>query len=69
MRKLFVIAAAVATLLATGILTSRSDAMTTGTPAGVGFARKPPRWLRAGDMVTVRIDRIGELRNPVIAET
>ena len=38
MRKLFVTAAAVATLLATGILTTRSDAMTTGTPAGVRAA-------------------------------
>ena len=38
MRKLFVTAAAVATLLTTGILTSRSDATTTGTPAGVRAA-------------------------------
>ncbi len=31
----------------------------TGTPQGVGFARKPPRWLKAGDMVTVTIEKIG----------
>ena len=40
----------------------------TGTPAGVGMARQPPRWLRPGDVVTVEIDGIGALTNPVIAE-
>jgi len=44
------------------------DIVSTGTPSGVGFARKPPRYLRAGDEVVVRIDGIGELRNPVVAE-
>lgn len=40
----------------------------TGTPAGVGMARHPPRWLRPGDEVTVEIDGIGRLTNPVAAE-
>jgi 2-keto-4-pentenoate hydratase/2-oxohepta-3-ene-1,7-dioic acid hydratase in catechol pathway len=40
----------------------------TGTPQGVGFARKPPRWLRAGDVVTVAIEKIGSLSNPVAEE-
>jgi len=44
------------------------DIVSTGTPAGVGVARKPPRFLRAGDDVVVRIQSIGELRNPVVAE-
>jgi 2-keto-4-pentenoate hydratase/2-oxohepta-3-ene-1,7-dioic acid hydratase in catechol pathway len=44
------------------------DVVATGTPAGVGFARKPPRYLRDGDEVVIRIPGIGELRNPVIAE-
>jgi 2-keto-4-pentenoate hydratase/2-oxohepta-3-ene-1,7-dioic acid hydratase in catechol pathway len=44
------------------------DVVSTGTPSGVGFARKPPRYLRAGEEVTVRIPAIGELTNPVIAE-
>ncbi len=44
------------------------DIVSTGTPSGVGAARKPPRWLRAGDDVRVLIPAIGELRNPVIAE-
>ena len=44
------------------------DVVSTGTPAGVGFARKPPRYLKPGDEVVVSIAGIGELRNPVIAE-
>lgn len=44
------------------------DVISTGTPSGVGFARKPPRYLRAGEEVIVRIPAIGELRNPVVAE-
>jgi len=44
------------------------DVISTGTPAGVGFARKPPRFLKAGDDVVVRVQGLGELRNPVAAE-
>ncbi len=44
------------------------DIISTGTPAGVGFARTPPRWLRPGDDVVVSVEGIGELRNPVVAE-
>jgi 2-keto-4-pentenoate hydratase/2-oxohepta-3-ene-1,7-dioic acid hydratase in catechol pathway len=44
------------------------DIVSTGTPAGVGFARKPPRYLQAGDDVVVTVQGLGELRNPVIAE-
>jgi 2-keto-4-pentenoate hydratase/2-oxohepta-3-ene-1,7-dioic acid hydratase in catechol pathway len=44
------------------------DVISTGTPAGVGFARKPPVWLKPGDVVEVEIDRIGVLRNTVAAE-
>jgi len=44
------------------------DIVSTGTPAGVGAARKPPRFLRAGDECVVKIAGIGELRNPVVAE-
>jgi 2-keto-4-pentenoate hydratase/2-oxohepta-3-ene-1,7-dioic acid hydratase in catechol pathway len=44
------------------------DIVSTGTPAGVGVARKPQRFLRPGDDVVVRIPAIGELRNPVVAE-
>jgi 2-keto-4-pentenoate hydratase/2-oxohepta-3-ene-1,7-dioic acid hydratase in catechol pathway len=40
----------------------------TGTPSGVGFARKPPVWLKHGDVVEIEIDGIGVLRNPVVAD-
>ena len=45
------------------------DVISTGTPAGVGFARRPRRWLAPGDEVVVSIEGIGELRNPVVAES
>jgi 2-keto-4-pentenoate hydratase/2-oxohepta-3-ene-1,7-dioic acid hydratase in catechol pathway len=40
----------------------------TGTPHGIGAARKPPIFLKSGDSVTIEIDGIGELTNPVIEE-
>jgi len=40
----------------------------TGTPHGVGMARTPPRWLKPGDSVTIDIEKIGSLTNPVIVE-
>ena len=40
----------------------------TGTPEGVGMGRKPPVYLKAGDIVEVEIEGIGVLRNPVIEE-
>ena len=45
------------------------DVISTGTPPGVGMARKPPLWLKPGDVVEVEISRIGVLRNSVVAET
>jgi 2-keto-4-pentenoate hydratase/2-oxohepta-3-ene-1,7-dioic acid hydratase in catechol pathway len=42
------------------------DIIATGTPAGVGFARKPPIALQAGDVVEVEIEKIGTLRNVVV---
>ncbi len=40
----------------------------TGTPHGVGMARNPQRWLKPGDQVSVEIEKIGTLTNPVIEE-
>jgi len=40
----------------------------TGTPHGVGMAQKPPRWLKAGDSVTIEIEKIGALQNSVTNE-
>lgn len=44
------------------------DVLATGTPDGVGFARKPPLWLSPADTVEVEVTGIGVLRNPVVAE-
>ena len=41
----------------------------TGTPAGVGMARVPKRWLVEGDTVSIDIEGIGMLTNPVLNET
>jgi 2-keto-4-pentenoate hydratase/2-oxohepta-3-ene-1,7-dioic acid hydratase in catechol pathway len=40
----------------------------TGTPHGVGYARKPPVFMKAGDVVTIDIEKIGALTNPVVDE-
>jgi 2-keto-4-pentenoate hydratase/2-oxohepta-3-ene-1,7-dioic acid hydratase in catechol pathway len=44
------------------------DIISTGTPAGVGFGFKPPRWLKPGDECVISVQGLGELRNPVVAE-
>ncbi|CAN5216903.1 fumarylacetoacetate hydrolase family protein [soil metagenome] len=45
------------------------DVIVTGTPGGVGAKRKPPLWLKPGDIVEVEIDKLGVLRNGVADET
>jgi 2-keto-4-pentenoate hydratase/2-oxohepta-3-ene-1,7-dioic acid hydratase in catechol pathway len=45
------------------------DVVATGTPPGVGMARKPQRWLKPGDVVDIEIEGLGTLSNPVVAET
>ena len=42
------------------------DIISTGTPAGVGFARTPPIYLRRGDLVETTIEKIGSQKNPVV---
>jgi len=44
------------------------DVISTGTPAGVGMGRTPQRWLKPGEEMVIQIARIGELRNPLVAE-
>ena len=44
------------------------DVIFTGTPAGVGFVRKPPVFMKAGDTAEIEIEGIGVLRNPVRAQ-
>lgn len=44
------------------------DVLVMGTPAGVGFARTPPVWMKAGDTIEVKIEGVGLLSNPVVNE-
>jgi 2-keto-4-pentenoate hydratase/2-oxohepta-3-ene-1,7-dioic acid hydratase in catechol pathway len=44
------------------------DVISTGTPPGVGMGRTPQRWLRAGAEMVVTVEKVGELRNGVVAE-
>ena len=44
------------------------DIVSTGTPPGVGMARKPPVYLKPGDICTVRIEGIGDLTNPCVSD-
>ena len=44
------------------------DLIITGTPAGVGAFRTPPVWLQPGDEITIEIDGVGSITNPVVAE-
>ncbi len=50
-----------------GITLEPGDVFATGTPDGVGFARTPPEFMHPGDTVEVEIERIGVLRNPIVA--
>jgi 2-keto-4-pentenoate hydratase/2-oxohepta-3-ene-1,7-dioic acid hydratase in catechol pathway len=54
--------------ISTVVTLEPGDVVITGTPAGVGFARKPPRYLRPGDEVAIHVQGIGTLRNPCVAE-
>jgi 2-keto-4-pentenoate hydratase/2-oxohepta-3-ene-1,7-dioic acid hydratase in catechol pathway len=55
-------------LLAECMTLEAGDAIIMGTPAGVGQARTPPVWMKAGDTVEIEIETIGVLRNPIVAE-
>ena len=55
-------------LLAQCMTLDPGDVIVMGTPAGVGQARTPPVWMKAGDTIEVEIEKIGSLRNPVVAE-
>jgi 2-keto-4-pentenoate hydratase/2-oxohepta-3-ene-1,7-dioic acid hydratase in catechol pathway len=56
-------------VLSTVMTLEPGTVIATGTPAGVGLARTPPRWLVPGDTVRIEIDRVGVLENPVVAES
>lgn len=60
-------AAELVSFISQGITLEEGDLIATGTPSGVGFARKPPVFLKPGDVVRVEIEGIGALENPVVA--
>jgi len=60
--------AALISILSQSVTLEPGDILVTGTPSGVGHARKPPIYLRAGDDVEAEIEGIGLLRNPVEGE-
>jgi 2-keto-4-pentenoate hydratase/2-oxohepta-3-ene-1,7-dioic acid hydratase in catechol pathway len=54
--------------LSTAMTLKPGDVIYTGTPGGVGLAFKPPRFLKAGDVVRCEIEEIGVIENRVVAE-
>jgi 2-keto-4-pentenoate hydratase/2-oxohepta-3-ene-1,7-dioic acid hydratase in catechol pathway len=54
--------------LSAGFTLEPGDVVFTGTPAGIGAARKPPEFLKPGDVVRAEITGLGELENPVVEE-
>ncbi len=59
--------ATIISILSEGFTLLPGDLIATGTPEGVGFAMDPPQFLKAGDIVECEIEKIGVLRNRVIA--
>ncbi|HEX2585270.1 MAG TPA: fumarylacetoacetate hydrolase family protein [Steroidobacteraceae bacterium] len=59
---------AIVASLSSGMTLEPGDVICTGTPAGVGFAMKPPQKLKNGDVVTATITHIGELRNRIVIQ-
>lgn len=60
--------AAIISILSSFVTLEPGDVISTGTPSGVGHARRPPVYLRPGNVVEAEIEGIGKLRNPVEAE-
>lgn len=54
-------------ILSAGMTLEAGDIIATGTPSGVGFARKPPEFLHPGDVVEAEVEGIGVIRNPVVS--
>jgi 2-keto-4-pentenoate hydratase/2-oxohepta-3-ene-1,7-dioic acid hydratase in catechol pathway len=54
--------------LSTAFTLEPGDIIATGTPGGVGILSKPPQILKAGDVVRIEIDGIGQIENPIIDE-
>ena len=57
------------TILSECMTLEPGDVVVTGTPAGVGYARKPPIWMKSGDLVEVSVEGLGRLSNPIAEES
>ena len=55
-------------ILSEAITLAPGDVIVSGTPAGVGLARKPPLWMKPGDVCEVAVERVGRLINPIAQE-
>lgn len=60
--------ATLVSLVSVAMTLSPGDIIVTGTPSGVGLARKPPLWMKPGDVCEVEVEGLGVLRNPVAEE-
>ena len=59
--------AEIVSFVSQGITLEPGDLIITGTPAGVGAFRDPPVWMAPGDEITIEIDGVGSITNPVVA--
>ena len=60
--------ASLVAILSEAMTLQTGDIIVTGTPSGVGVARKPPLFMKPGDVCEVEVERVGLLRNPIVAE-
>jgi acylpyruvate hydrolase len=61
--------ASLVSIVSESMTLSPGDIIVTGTPAGVGFTRKPPLWMKPGDVCVITSEQLGVLRNPIVAES
>ena len=57
------------TIISEAITLEPGDLIVTGTPSGVGLARKPPLYMKPGDVCEVEVEGLGILVNPIVDET
>ncbi|TFG82836.1 MAG: 5-oxopent-3-ene-1,2,5-tricarboxylate decarboxylase, partial [Spirochaetales bacterium] len=60
--------ASLVSLLSEAMTLEPGDIIITGTPSGVGYSRKPPLFMKSGDVCEVEIEGIGTLMNPIAGE-
>ena len=67
-RNLMFDVATLVSVLSEAMTLNPGDIVVTGTPAGIGAARRPPLFMKAGDVCEVEIEGLGVLRNPIVDE-